>query len=66
MRERERGRGEREREREGGEEGGGRREREREEREGGRGVGFTKSHLLIYHNFHTDIIFVNPLTTISD
>ena len=59
--EREGGRG---REGEGGEGGGGRgREGEREER---RRVGFTKSHLLIYHNFHTDTIFVNPLTPISD
>ena len=36
------------------------REREVEgegEREGGRGVGFTKSHLLICHNFHTDTTY---------
>ena len=43
-------------------EGGGGRLREREvegegEREGGRGVGFTKSHLLICHNFHTDTTY---------
>ena len=59
--------GGREGEREGGGRGRGREEREREGGEGGgKGVRVYQVTFANLSNFHTDTIFVNPLTPISD